>query len=47
MTLSASSDSKYSREDASKSVETVSGFELIMMAERPRRRSESAAWTAQ
>ena len=46
-TLSGSSGSKYSRDDASKSVETVSGFELIITARQPARRSVSAAWTAQ
>jgi len=46
-TLSASSGSKYSRVEASKSVETVSGFELTMTALHPARRSTSAAWTAQ
>ena len=46
-TLSGSSGSKYSRDEASKSVDTVSGFELIMTACQPARRSVSAAWTAQ
>jgi len=46
-TLSPSSGSKYRRLDASKSVETVSGLELIMTAAMPWRRSTSAAWTAQ
>ena len=46
-TLSGSSGSKYSREEASKSVETVSGFELIITACQPSGRSVSAAWTAQ
>jgi len=46
-TLSASRGSKYSRVEASKSVETVSGFELIITADQPARRSVSAAWTAQ
>ena len=46
-TLSASSDSKYRRDEASKSVDTVSGLELTMIALRPMRRSASAAWTAQ
>ena len=35
-TLSGSSGSKYSRDEASKSVETVSGFELIITARQPR-----------
>ena len=46
-TLSGSSGSKYSRVEASKSVDTVSGFELIMTALQPSLRSVSAAWTAQ
>ena len=46
-TLSGSSGSKYSRVDASKSVETVSGLELIITALQPSRRRVSAAWTAQ
>ncbi len=46
-TLSGSSGSKYSRDEASKSVDTVSGFELIITACQPLRRSVSAAWTAQ
>jgi hypothetical protein len=32
---------------ASKSVETVSGFELIMTADQPCSRNVCAAWTAQ
>ena len=46
-TLSGSSGSKYSRVDASKSVDTVSGLELTMTALQPAWRSTSAAWTAQ
>jgi hypothetical protein len=46
-TDSASSGSKYSRDEASKSVDTVSGFELIMTACQPTARSVSAACTAQ
>jgi hypothetical protein len=46
-TLSGSRGSKYRRVDESKSVETVSGFELIMTALQPRSRRVSDAWTAQ
>ena len=46
-TLSASSGSKYRREEASKSVETVSGLELIITAALPSSRSVWAACTAQ
>ena len=46
-TLSTSSGSKYSRVEASKSVETVSGFELTMTADQPASRSVAAALTAQ
>ena len=46
-TLSGSSGSKYRRVDASKSVDTVSGFELTITALQPSRRKTSAAWTAQ
>ena len=46
-TLSTSSGSKYRRDEASKSVETVSGFELTMTACQPMARSVAAACTAQ
>ena len=46
-TLSGSSGSKYRRVDASKSVDTVSGFEFTITALQPSRRNTSAAWTAQ
>ena len=46
-TDSGSSGSKYSRDEASKSVDTVSGFELIITACQPAARNVSAAWTAQ
>ena len=46
-TDSSSSGSKYRRLDASKSVLTVSGFELIMMLCTPCSRSASAARTEQ
>ena len=46
-TLSGSSGSKYRRVEASKSVDTVSGFELTITALQPSRRKTSAAWTAQ
>ena len=45
--LSTSRGSKYSRVDASKSVETVSGFELTITADQPASRRVAAALTAQ
>ncbi len=42
-----SSGSKYRRSEVSKSVETVSGLELAMMARTPASRSAQAAWTEQ
>ena len=46
-TSSSVSGSKYSLSDVSKSVETVSGFELIMIVSYPRSRSAITARTQQ
>ena len=44
-TSSAVSGSKYSRSDVSKSVETVSGLLLMMIASYPASRKARTAWT--